>query len=81
MPKLRRLSGREALAVLGRFGFERVSRRGSHVKLARVGPAGERQVLTVPDHATMDLGTIRAIFRQASRFIPADQLRVFFYDD
>ncbi|HHP7231190.1 MAG TPA: type II toxin-antitoxin system HicA family toxin [Xenococcaceae cyanobacterium] len=36
MPKLRRLSGVEVIAILKRFGFEIYSQRGSHVKLRRV---------------------------------------------
>ena len=81
MPRLRRLSGREVIGVLGRFGFERVWQRGSHVKVARVGPGGERQTLTIPEHASLDLGTLRAIFRQACRFVSADELRPHFYQD
>jgi len=32
-------------------------------------------------HDELDIGTIRAIVRQASRFIPEDQLRKEFYPD
>ena len=49
------------------------------MKLARLGPAGERQVLTVPMHRQLDTGTCRAIFRQATRYIPEEQLRPHFY--
>ncbi len=78
MPKLRRLAGRDLLAILQGFGFQQVSQRGSHVKLAREGE-GSRQVLTVPLHAELDSGTLRAIFRQASRFIAEQDLRSHFY--
>jgi predicted RNA binding protein YcfA (HicA-like mRNA interferase family) len=81
MPKMRRLSGREVVAVLERFGFERVSQRGSHVKLARPGSAGEKQRLIVPAHSHIALGTLHSIFTQASQFIPADELRPWFYSD
>ncbi len=57
MPGLRRLSGDEPIAVLGRFGFAVHSQRGSHVKLRRVGAGGERQTLTVPRHRELDSGT------------------------
>lgn len=33
MPKLRRVSGEEAIRALQRLGFERVRQRGSHVIL------------------------------------------------
>jgi len=81
MPRLRRLSGPEAIAILARFGFRRASQRGSHVKLVRSGPAGEREVLTVPEHAELDRGTLRAIFRQATRYISAEELHPHFYHD
>jgi predicted RNA binding protein YcfA (HicA-like mRNA interferase family) len=78
MPKLRRLSGHDVVAILKPFGFVVVSQRGSHMKLKRVVPAGD-QVLTIPAHTTLDLGTLHAILRQASRFIPDEQLRLHFY--
>ncbi len=81
MPKLRRLSGAEVIAVLGRFAFTVHSRRGSHVKLRRLLPDGASQSLTVPDHDELDPGTCRAILRQASRFVPEADLRPHFYAD
>jgi len=81
MRKLRRLSGTEVIAVLNRFGFAVHSQRGSHVKLRRTLPEGSVQTLTIPAHPELDTGTCRAIFRQASRFIPEEALRPFFYSD
>jgi predicted RNA binding protein YcfA (HicA-like mRNA interferase family) len=78
MPKLRRLAGCDVLTILHGFGFLQVSQRGSHVKLVRE-VSGTRQVLTVPLHAELDSGTIRAIFRQVSRFISEEELRPHFY--
>ena len=78
-PRLKVLSGRAVVLVLQRFGFTVVSTRGSHVKLRRLGPTGERQVLTVPHHAELAPGTARAIFRQASRFVSERELQPFFF--
>lgn len=78
MPKLRRLAGRDVLTILQGFGFQQVSQRGSHVKLIRE-VVEIRQVLTVPLHAELDPGTVRAIFRHASRFISEQDLRPYFY--
>lgn len=78
MPKLRRLAGRDVLTIFKGFGFQQVSQRSSHVKLARE-VTGSRQVLTIPLHAELDSGTLRAIFRQASRFIAEQDLRPHFY--
>jgi len=81
MPKLRRLSGAEVVRILERFDFVVHSQRGSHMKLRRISPAGEKQTLTIPQHRELDTGTLRAIFRQASRYIPADELGPHFYAD
>jgi len=78
-PKLKRLSGKEVLSIFPRFGFSVHSQRGSHAKLRRVSPSGETQSLTIPIHNELDVGTLRAILRQASRFIPEDQLKKDFY--
>ena len=79
MPRLKRLSGHEVIRILEQFGFAVHSQRGSHVKLSRTASPGQRQTLTVPNHRELDTGTLQAIFRQASRFIPEDQLRPHFY--
>lgn len=79
--RLRRLSARDVLAILKNFGFEVVATRGSHAKLRRVMRDGERQTLTVPLHKDLDVGTIQAIYRQATRFIPESELRTSFYSD
>ena len=79
--RLRRLSARDVLAALNAFGFEVVATRGSHAKLRRVTDDDQTQTLTVPLHKDLDLGTIRAIYRQATRFIPEIELRTRFYVD
>ena len=81
MPKLRRLSGPEVISILQRFGFVVFKQSGSHVKLRRSSPAGEKQTLTVPNHRQLDTGTCHAIFRQACRYISADDLRQYFYTE
>jgi predicted RNA binding protein YcfA (HicA-like mRNA interferase family) len=81
MPKLRRLSGNEVIKIFASFGFEQVAQRGSHVKLRRVLPDGTRQTLTIPAHTELDTGTLRAIFRQALRYVPEADLHPSFYTD
>lgn len=81
MPRLRSLSGRDVVRIVGGFGFCLVSTRGSHAKLARQRPGAHREVLTVPLHADLAPGTILAIYRQACRLIPESALRPFFYTD
>jgi predicted RNA binding protein YcfA (HicA-like mRNA interferase family) len=64
MPKLRRLSGQEAIRALQRLGFTRVRQRGSHVVLKRQTPEGEIGCV-VPLHSELAIGTLRGILRQA----------------
>lgn len=77
MPKLRRLSGDDVVSIFRGFGFRVAGQRGSHIKLARESPSG-RQVLTIPAHRELDTGTLRAIVRQADRFVAADELEPHF---
>jgi predicted RNA binding protein YcfA (HicA-like mRNA interferase family) len=80
MPKLRRLSGREVVGILQQFGFVLVSQRGSHMKLKRL-MNDDSQVLTIPAHAELDTGTLRAIFRQACRYLSESELKPHFYSE
>lgn len=84
MPRLKRLTSRATLRILGRFGFEVDSVRGSHTKLVRVpleGNTGQKEILVVPIHRKMSVGTIHAIYRQACRYIPEEDLREDFFSD
>ena len=80
MPKLKALSGKEVVHIFEQFGFIVERQRGSHVKLRREIPSS-RQTITVPVHDEMDRGTLRAIYTQALRYIPEDQLRDHFYSE
>jgi len=64
MPKLRRVSGKEAIRALERLGFERVRQRGSHVLLKKQTPEGAVGCV-VPLHRELAIGTLRGILRQA----------------
>jgi len=80
-PRLRRLAARDVLKALGAFGFETVKTRGSHAKLKRVKPGGSVEILTIPLHKEIAAGTLRAIYRQALRYVPEEELRPFFFGD
>ena len=79
MPKLKRLSGAEVVRIFHLLGFEQEGQRGSHIKLRRLLPDGSRQTLTIPNHNELDPGTLRAIYRQALRYVPESELRPHFY--
>ena len=79
-PKLKHLSGNEVIAIFNSFSFIIHSQKGSHVKLRRV-IENRKQTLTIPLHDEIDSGTLRAIIRQASHYIPENELRSHFYCD
>jgi len=79
--RIRQLSAKDVLRALATFGFGVVTIRGSHAKLRRVLKSGERQTLTVPIHKSIAPGTVRAIYRQAQRFIPEEDLRPWFFHE
>ncbi|PYU02377.1 MAG: type II toxin-antitoxin system HicA family toxin [Acidobacteria bacterium] len=58
MPKLRVLSGAQAVKFLASFGFEVVRQRGSHMKLRWILTDGASQTLTLPSHRELDQGTL-----------------------
>jgi len=79
--KLKKLSGQEVIKIFSQLGFGSVHQRGSHVKLRRITGTGTKQTLSVPMHHELDNGTLLAIVRQASRFIPEDELEAHFYSE
>ena len=81
MPKLKVLSGEKVIKIFLAFDFFMVVQKGSHIKLARVLSAGARQTLTIPNHQELDRGTLRAIYRQALRYIPENELKNHFYTE
>jgi predicted RNA binding protein YcfA (HicA-like mRNA interferase family) len=59
---LPRVSGQEVVKALGKVGYQFDHQRGSHIVLRHITPPHRR--LTVPDHAEVAKGTLRAIIRQ-----------------
>ena len=53
MPKIKRLSGAEVIAIFSQFGFTVHSQKGSHVKLRRVSLDGN-ETLTIPSHRVIE---------------------------
>ncbi len=64
MPRLRRVSARQAVKALERLGFVQVRTRGSHVILRKGIPGGDVGCV-VPLHDELAVGTLRSILRQA----------------
>jgi predicted RNA binding protein YcfA (HicA-like mRNA interferase family) len=62
MTSLPQVSGRECIAALLKIGFRFKRQNGSHIILRRDQPFAQ---VVVPDHKTLDRGTLRSILRQA----------------
>jgi predicted RNA binding protein YcfA (HicA-like mRNA interferase family) len=60
MPRLPRLSSREAIRALERLGFVQVRQRGSHIVLQRGSTT-----CVVPQRRELKLGTLAGILNQA----------------
>jgi predicted RNA binding protein YcfA (HicA-like mRNA interferase family) len=64
MPKLPRISSREAIRSLERLGFEEVRQTGSHVVMKKETEEGKIGCV-VPVHQELKVGTLSGILKQA----------------
>ena len=64
MPKLPRISSREAIRSLERLGFEQVRQTGSHIVMKKETEKGEIGCV-VPVHRELKIGTLSGILKQA----------------
>ncbi|WP_375496759.1 type II toxin-antitoxin system HicA family toxin [uncultured Nostoc sp.] len=64
MPKLLRISSREAIRALERLGFEQIRQIGSYVVMKKQTPEGTT-CCVVPLHQELKVGTLSGIFKQA----------------
>lgn len=80
MPKLKRLSQKDVISILSAHRFEVSGQTGSHIKLKRLSSFGT-EVLIVPNHKEIKIGTLRKIFNQASKYVSEEVLRNEFYSE
>ena len=64
MPKMPRVSGREAVGALNRLGFFVDRQRGSHAVLKRATALGERGCV-IPMHREIAAGALRSALKLA----------------
>ncbi|UXE60352.1 MAG: type II toxin-antitoxin system HicA family toxin [Woronichinia naegeliana WA131] len=63
MSKLPQISGKDCIKALEKAGFFVKRQKGSHMILCRDEPFAE---VVIPNHKTLDKGTLRAIIRQVN---------------
>ena len=64
MPKMPRISAKEAIRALERLGFEQVRQTGSHVVTKKEIQEGEIGCV-VPLHRELKIGTLSGVLKQA----------------
>ena len=76
--KLKVLSYKDLLNILKFFGFQIHTQKGSHIKLLIIF-GRDRQILIVPRHNPINSGTLKAIFKQASKYESEETLSPYFF--
>jgi len=64
MPKMPRISAKEAIRALERLGFEQVRQTGSHVVMKKETQEAEIGCV-VPLHRELKIGTLSGVLKQA----------------
>ena len=64
MPRMPRISSKEAIRSLERLGFEQIRQTGSHVVMKKETEEGEIGCV-VPLHRELKVGTLSSILKQA----------------
>ena len=70
MPKLPRISSKQAIKTLESLGFNKTRQTGSHVIMKKATPNGQIGCV-VPIHKELKVGTLSGILKQA-RVSPED---------
>lgn len=61
----RNVSGSDLIKLLGKYGYEVVRQKGSHIRLSRSSGQGAQNI-TIPNHDPIKLGTLNAILSDVS---------------
>jgi predicted RNA binding protein YcfA (HicA-like mRNA interferase family) len=78
--KIKHISGKEVIKILEHFNFEVSRQKGSHLTMVRMF-RGSKQVMLIPNHKTIDRGTLSSIYKKLSRYINDSEAREYFYSE
>ena len=62
MARLSNISGKEAVKVFEKSGWEQRGQVGSHIVMTK---EGEKANLSIPQHKELSIGTLRALIRNS----------------
>lgn len=77
--KLRIISGKEVVKILGSYGFVITRTTGSHMRLTLQTAHKETLHITVPLHSELKRGTLRGIIYELEKHISSKDLDADFY--
>lgn len=80
MPKIKHLSGKEVIKILESLGFIIARQKGSHIILKRI-ISEETQVILVPNHNTIDRGTLSVIYKKLISYTGEAEIKRYFYTE
>ena len=80
MPKIKHISGKEVIKIIESFGFVIVRQKGSHIILKRTISQDE-QVILVPNHKTIDRGTLHSIYKKLLLYVDESEIKSYFYSE
>ena len=64
VPKLpRNISGQDLIRALAHVGYHKTRQKGSHIRLSK---AGDGHAITIPDHASIRIGTLNQILKEVA---------------
>jgi len=80
MPKIKHLSGKEVIKILKSLDFIVSRQKGSHIILKRV-ISSEEQIILVPNHTTIDRGTLHSIYKKLMLYVNESEIKEYFYTE
>ena len=80
MPKIKHISGKEVIKILESFGFVISRQKGSHIILKRI-ISSEEQVILIPNHTTIDRGTLHSIYKKLLLYLDESEIKSYFYTE
>lgn len=80
MPKIKHVSGKEVIRIMQSLGFVISRQKGSHIILKRI-ISGNEQFILVPNHITIDRGTLHSIYKKLLLYMNESEIKQHFYTE